>query len=259
LAKAAFNVFDYETIRAVYEAARKTGEGVYLQFSASTVGYYGANRLRRIIDSIETEPNTEVIVHLDHCSNFQIIGDCIANGWDSIMADFSNLPLSENISKVNEIRSTWPTYCGLIEGELGAILGEEDGFDATSAGKVNLNELEEFCNKTAIDLLAIGIGNAHGHYISTKNLDIDLWIKAHQIIPNQKLVLHGASGIEMKKIGKIKEYGLEKVNISTELKDVYIDSFSNMVRINKYAMIKYVEDRYEKTLEFCVKKINELK
>jgi len=259
MAKAAFNVFDYETIRAVYQASRETGEGVYLQFSASTVQYYGASQLRRIINSIKTSLDADVIIHLDHCSNFQIIGDCIESGWDSVMADFSNLPLTENIRKVNEIRSAWPAYSGLIEGELGAILGEEDGFGGDLTGKVNLDELKEFCNKTAVDLLAIGIGNAHGHYVSTQNLDIELWIKAHQIIPNQKLVLHGASGIELKKIEKIKEYGLEKVNISTELKDVYVDSLLNMAQKNKYLMIKYVEDRYEKTLEFCVKKINDLK
>lgn len=259
MAKAAFNVFDYETIRAVYEASRETEEGVYLQFSASTVQYYGASQLRRILDSIDQTPNTNVIIHLDHCSDFQVIGDCIENGWDSVMADFSNLPLVENIRKVNEIRSAWPAYSGLIEGELGAILGEEDGFGGDSTGKVNLDELEEFCDRTAVDLLAIGVGNAHGHYISTQNIDIDLWIKAHQVIPNQKLVLHGASGIESKKIAKIKKYGLEKVNISTELKDVYVNSFLDIAGTNRYSMIKYVKNRYEKTLELCIKKINELK
>ena len=42
MSKAAFNVFDYETIRAVDEAARKTGEAFICSFQPPLLGFMPA-------------------------------------------------------------------------------------------------------------------------------------------------------------------------------------------------------------------------
>jgi fructose-bisphosphate aldolase class II len=80
-----------------------------------------------------------------------------------------------------------------------------------------------FYYETKVDMLAPGIGNAHGVYKSTDNVDVNL-LSIFQSHLNQKkacLVLHGATGMDDQQIFKAIEHGVVKVNFSTEFKLLY--------------------------------------
>ncbi|MEZ9592951.1 class II fructose-bisphosphate aldolase [Vibrio breoganii] len=260
MSKAAFNVFDFDGIKAVSDAAGELNQQVYLQFSSSTVAYYGADSIAKMIDVAAGKNRAFLIVHLDHCTDFSIIRSCVDNGWDSIMGDFSHLPLKQNIKKMLEIKEIVGNRRVLIEGELGQVAGVEDGHGEEGGSYVDLSDVRTFVESTGIDLLAVGIGNAHGFYSSTDSIDIDLLRKVHESVPEQKLVLHGGTGIEKHKISAMKDLGIDKINISTELKECYIQASSKHASSSdRYNMIKLVNTRYEDVRKLAVEKILEFK
>jgi len=256
MALAAFNVFDFDTIRAISDAASELDSKVFIQYSASTVKYYGALQLKQLNDLACGQNRSYVIVHLDHCNDLDLIESCILSGWDSVMADYSSMPLDDNISNMLEIKKIIGNRHTLIEGELGQIAGVEDGFGTDEGGSVSPEDVIKFVESTKLDLLAIGIGNAHGFYKSTDGIDIELLKTIHESVPNQKLVLHGGTGIEEFKINEMKEYGIHKINISTELKDIYIKaSEEHSESEEKFNMIRLVEKRYSQVKEMAKQKI----
>jgi len=260
MALAAFNVFDFDGMRAVADAAGEVELPIYLQFSASTVKYYGADKIAQLINVAVSDNRKFIKVHLDHCTDLNLIKNCIDNGWDSVMGDFSHLSISDNIQNMLNIKGLVGERFIEIEGELGQVAGVEDGHGEDGGSYVDLTEVKRFVVATNIDLLAVGIGNAHGFYSSTDCIDINLLNKVHQQVPNQKLVLHGGTGIEPAKIIEMKAYGIHKINVSTELKDVYLTaSKCHLESDKKFEMISLVNSRYESVKQMAKRKILEFK
>ena len=72
-----------------------------------------------------------------------------------------------------------------------------------------------------IDILAAGIGNIHGPYPSSwKSLKFDA-IEEIKKAANIPLVLHGGSGIPKDQVQKAISLGISKVNVNTELQQVF--------------------------------------
>jgi len=260
VALAAFNVFDFDGIRAVSDAAYETDSRVYIQFSSSTVKYYGAQVLRDLISTACKGNRDQIIVHLDHCTDLNLIKSCIDNGWDSVMGDFSHLSLEDNIKEMLKIKELIGSRNICVEGELGQVAGVEDGHGVEGGSFVSTDDVKKFVNETEVELLAIGIGNAHGFYKSTNGIRVDLLKQVNLLIPDQKLVLHGGTGIEKFKINEMKKYGIHKINISTELKHVYMEATQSHIESkNKFDMIHLVQKRYEKTKALAKSKILEFK
>jgi ketose-bisphosphate aldolase len=260
LALAAFNVFDFDGIRSVADAAYETDNKVYIQFSSATVRYYGARVLSELISTACKNNREQIIIHLDHCTDLKLIQSCVENGWDSVMGDFSHLELNENIRYMLAMKKIIGKRSICIEGELGQVSGVEDGHGVDGGSFVHPDDVKRFVEDTGVDLLAIGIGNAHGFYNSTDGIRIELLKKVHELIPNQKLVLHGGTGIDEYKIKEMKKYGIHKINISTELKEAYMNSLhKHQMSKNKFDMIHLVHERYEKIKVLAKKRILEFK
>ena len=258
MALAAFNVFDFDGIRAVADAAGEVELPVYVQFSASTVNYYGADKIAQLLAVAVGDNRKFIKVHLDHCTNLNLIKNCIDNGWDSVMGDFSHLSISDNIENMLKIKGLVGERFIEIEGELGQVAGVEDGHGEGGGSYVDLTEVKRFVDATNIDLLAVGIGNAHGFYSSSDCIDINLLKEVYQQVPNQKFVLHGGTGIEPAKIIEMKSYGIHKINVSTELKDVYLTASKYHIESNKkFDMISLVTNRYESVKQMAKQKILE--
>ena len=260
MALAAFNVFDFDTIRAISDASAEVNEQCYIQFSASTVKYYGAYTLKEMFNLAVGKNRPYIILHLDHCTDLELMKSCVDNGWDSIMGDFSHLPVQQNIIKMLEIKKMIGNRRVIVEGELGQVAGVEDGHGEDGGSFVALDDVTAFVEATNIELLAIGIGNAHGFYQSTDAIDIQLLKRVHECVPTQNLVLHGGTGIEPEKIEEMKVMGIQKINISTELKAKYMESQQSHIESkSKYNMIDLVNCRYEASKKLALQKIMEFK
>ena len=257
MTRLAFNIFNFDSIEALASAVDETKLPVFMQVSVSTVKYLGA---KHILDAYnEVNEHGLIQLHLDHCNDMDFIKSCIDVGWCSIMADFSNEKVDINIEKLNEVREYLPKNRGQIEGEVGSIGGEEDGYSSNFDGMAKLEDVQKILNNTDIDLLAIGIGNIHGHYSDNSNVDYEHFKKISTQFSHAKLVLHGATGLPIEKIKELVPYGLEKVNFSTELKDVYIAALNaTLSGENRYNMTSYSRHTKAAMQTYFANKMKEL-
>jgi len=88
----------------------------------------------------------------------------------------------------------------------------------------------------------VGVGNRHGHYEVEKAdspLDIEKLAEVHALVPDVSLVLHGGTGVPDHQIRGAIDNGVKKINISTELKESYLEAIeSHLKSDNIHAMNK---------------------
>lgn len=235
VALGAFNFVDVDTVLGALDAAEELDQPIIIQTSESLVKYYSAENLFSMFNDAISKYKVPVILHLDHSSNLGIIKDCLEAGWNSVMVDGSHLALEENIAISNKVINFAKEYGALVECELGPILGEEDGAIASSTYNLLTKEvIKKYMNDVKPDMLALGIGNKHGFYEQggLDKLDISLLDIARDI-SHTPLVLHGGTGIPDAFVIETIKKGVIKVNVSTELKKVYFETYKNWVEKNK--------------------------
>ena len=76
--------------------------------------------------------------------------------------------------------------------------------------------------------MPLGIGNAHGMYQGTPNLDFDR-LAACRALGTPPLVLHGGSGTPDDMIRKAIQLGIRKVNVATELRMAFMEGLEATV------------------------------
>lgn len=265
-AAAAFNIFNAESAEAVVRAALSSGRGVYIQTSVSTVKHFGAVATSRMINSFIPDGQRDLFrIHLDHCLDLDMIQGCIDAGWDSVMIDASMKPLDENIGLTRAVVDMAHSAGVLVEGELGAVGGEEDGFDAYASEEamVELGEVKRFVEETGVDLLAVGVGNRHGHYEVAKKddpLDIGKLREVFELVPDVSLVLHGGTGVPDHQIRAAIDNGVKKINISTELKESFLAGVREHCEGDHvHAMNRYLETLRGGMMSMALSKINQFK
>jgi fructose-bisphosphate aldolase class II len=119
------------------------------------------------------------------------------------------------------------SYGAAVEGELEAVKGVEDGIgDEYGSAVVALDKAVAFIRETGIDSFAPAIGTAHGLYKGTPKINFQRVseIVAAEPVP---LVVHGGTGLSEETFRELIRRGAPKVNISTQLKITYADSFRN--------------------------------
>ena len=218
----AINIQSIQQLEIVAALSIELTKEVIIQFSAKYIPYFDKLiGIKRILDRYQN--HKYLFFHLDHCVDEKLISNCVNWGFDSVMFDGSALSIRNNIKKTKSILLMAHEKGVLIEGEVGIVGGVEDGFGKNGGSVFNLNDALTFYNETQVDMLALGIGNAHGIYETSDNVDINLLnIFQNNLSPKKAcLVLHGATGLNDSQILKAIEYGVVKVNFSTEFKLIY--------------------------------------
>lgn len=218
-AVAAFAIHNLEIMKAVVEAAEEMESPVILQTTPRTIRYVGIEYMVAMARVAAEKARVPIALHLDHGDSLDIVVQCLRAGYTSVMIDGSHLPFSENINLVKKVVETAHAVGVPVEAELGTIGGVEDDLsvDAAAAAYTDPVLAEEFVSRTGIDSLAPAFGTAHGLYKGEPNLD---FIRLDDISRrvNIPLVMHGASGVPEKSVRESLQYGVSKINISTELK-----------------------------------------
>lgn len=94
----AFNILDYNSTRAVVEAAEQLCAPVIIQTSTKTVEFWGAQAIASWVRQLCEQTTSEIALHLDHCKDMDMIQKCIDAGWSSVMIDASSRPFAENVA-----------------------------------------------------------------------------------------------------------------------------------------------------------------
>lgn len=215
----AFNIHTMEVCQGVIRAADRENAPVILQINQGTIKYAGARYITAVAKVAAESTKVPVAIHLDHGTSFEVVMRSIQAGFSSVMIDASALPYEENIALVSKVVEAAHSAGVAVEGELGKVGGTEDDItvDAREAAMTDPEIVPDFIERTGIDSLAIAIGTAHGVYKGVPILDFER-LKVIRGMVGIPLVLHGASGVPDESIQKAVELGINKINISTELK-----------------------------------------
>ncbi len=258
----AFNIVDIVTMSAVIDAAKEKKSPVIIQTSQKTVKQLGYKILASSAKLLSQETDVEIAMILDHGTDPEIIKNCIYNGWSAVMVDGSSKPFEENIKITREIADIAHEHNVSVEGELGHIGGVEEHI-SVSDSNVRLTDPEkirEFKELSGVDSLAVAIGTQHGLYKGKVSLDFERLGKIMKIA-DFPIVIHGCSDLPEEDLKRIISFNPSKMNISTEIKHVYLNSYKDYLcnDNNNYEpinVIKLVYDNTKKLVEGYMDKFN---
>lgn len=225
-AVAAFNPVDYASMKAMVKAAEELAAPVIIQTSAKTINYYGHTALIGWMREIAGESPAPVVLHLDHGKDLEMIKKCVDSGWTSVMIDWSDRPFQTNLETTRGIVEYAAARNVGVEAEIGQILGVEDDMvvHEHESHLTDPDEAERFCRELDLAAFAAAIGTAHGYYKGEPKVAFDLIGEINRRT-NTPMALHGGTGLNDDIIRRCIGLGCAKINISTNLKHVFIDSF----------------------------------
>ena len=243
----AFNILDYNSMKAVVDAAQETSSPVIIQTSVKTVLFWGYRPIVSWARDLSGELEIPVAIHLDHCQDLQVIRQCIESGWTSVMIDASSRPFAENLAMSAEAVALARGRDVSVEAELGAIVGTEDDIHVKEQDShlADFDQAIEFCEKLDLDCFAPAVGTAHGVYKGEPRIDFSLIGKISEAT-GLPLALHGGTGLSPEVFHRCISLGCAKVNISTQLKYAHIDGFVNYHQEHReYNPLKPLRAQYE--------------
>ena len=214
----------WEDMLAYVAAAEAENVPVILQAGPSCRAHTPLPILGKMYRYLAENASVPVVAHLDHGYHYEECKMALDSGFTSLMYDGSRKPLSQNIdetAKVAELAHNAGISC---EGEIGFV-GYSGG--ESSAG-TDPDEAAEFARQTAIDAMAISVGNVHLQQDREGGLD-EPRIKAIEAVTSVPLVIHGGSGVpNAQRTHLAKHSAICKFNIGTELRM----AFGNALRVS---------------------------
>lgn len=225
----AFNVHTLEMLQAVVEAAQETNSPLIIQSTVGTVKHLGPDYLAAAAKVAADRTGLPIALHLDHCTDFDIIVQCIRAGYTSVMIDASMLPYEENVKRTRQVMEIAAPIGVNVEAELGKVGGVEDDIvvDELDATLADPEECARFVEATGVNTLAPAIGTAHGIYKGEPNIDFDRIERIANKV-SVPLVLHGGSGIPAEQVKRAVSLGMAKMNVATELRIAFSDAIKDI-------------------------------
>lgn len=216
----AFNIGIGQILNGVMDTCEELNAPVILAIHPNELEFQGESFIKMCIDRAN-KSKLPVCIHLDH-SDWEPIVKAIRAGFTSVMIDASSLPFEENVAITKKVCELAHPLGVSVEGELGTI-GTTDGDTEGGTDSIiytNPDDAVRFVEETGCDALAVAIGTAHGIYPAGMKPELrqDLLseIKSRVSVP---LVLHGGSGNADSEIAEAVKRGINKINISSDIKD----------------------------------------
>ena len=210
----AFSVGNMEMILGAIRAAEELHTPIILQIAEVRLKYSPLALIGPAMTAAAREAKVPVAVHLDHGLTVGVVRQAMELGFSSVMFDGSRYPLAQNIALTRQIADEAHSRGIGVEGELGVIGKGEDGSLEGKPEYTDPKIARDFQPATGVDLLAVAIGNAHGHYDAAPKIRLDILEEIRRVVP-VPLVLHGGSGISPAGFRDCICRGIRKINIAT--------------------------------------------
>ena len=228
----AFNISDYSMMNGIFEASEEKQAPVIIAIHPDELKHTGTEIVKAIIEKAH-KATVPVCIHLDHGATFEQVMLAIQSGFTSVMIDGSSLSFEDNIAVCKKVAEAAHAVNVSVEGELGTI-GSTDAQAEAGANTIIYTDPDaavKFVEATGGDTLAIAIGTSHGIYPKgmKPELKLDLLkvIKSKVSIP---LVLHGGSNNPDAEIGQSVTLGVNKINISSDIKVAYYEKMREVLK-----------------------------
>ena len=230
-AVASLNIYSMDTIKGALLAAQDESSPVILSFGAKYLKNMTLQQAVFLAETCGKNVTVPYALHLDHCTQYDIIQKAIDVGFSSVMYDGSMLPFEENVENTYRVTQLAHSAGVDVEGELGRLMTGRNAAEDT--GNTSLYTDPDlalaFCNETGVDALAVSVGTVHGLYQEAPCIQMDVLkeIRAKVDVP---LVLHGGSDNSAKILRETIENGICKINVNTELSMKCIESTRELLQ-----------------------------
>lgn len=205
----------YDIVRAITEVAEEEKAPVILGGYQDNLNYRGFEYAANVMNFFAQKAAVPIATHLDHGRAVAACQEAIEAGFTSVMFDGSERPIDENIAMTKEVVALAKRKAVSVEAEIGELqkLGP-DGQIEEVKNLADREEVERMSQETEIDMLAVGIGNAHGFYKGKPHIRVDL-LEEFKNVCRVPLVLHGTTGLEDDVVRRCIELGIAKINLGT--------------------------------------------
>jgi fructose-bisphosphate aldolase class II len=227
----AFNISDWAMAGGIFDISEEREAPLIVAIHPDELAHTGQELTRAIIERAHRS-SVPVALHWDHGATTEQMLTAIRTGFTSVMLDGSMSPFEENIARTKAAVDVAHPVGISVEGELGTI-GKTDSEAEDGAATIVYTDpadAKAFIEATGVDSLAVAIGTCHGIYPSWMKpelrLDLLEQIKAAVGIP---LVLHGGSNNPDAEIGQSVKLGINKINISSDIKVAYHDKMREVL------------------------------
>ncbi len=254
----AFNAAYPEMIKPICDTLKKLDTFGMLEVARPDIEKFGAVSFTVVFEEYKKYGNPDFVsIHQDHVPVIDedamkvdyivLLEEALGLGYDSVMIDGSRLSLDENIRITKQVVEMAHQKDTPVEAELGAVLGHENGpippyeeLFNSGRGFTKPKDAECFVRETGVDWLSVAVGNIHGAVTGAAKddkkvaakLNID-HLKKLRDVTRIPLVLHGGSGVQREYILEAIKNGLTKLNIGTEIRQVYEKSLRKTENIEK--------------------------
>lgn len=185
-----FVCLGWEDIRAYALAAQDCRAPVILQAGPGCRAHTPLPVLAAMMGYMADAVDVPVVLHLDHATSADECRAALDAGFTSVMIDGSRLPLDENIALTASVTAMAHAAGASCEGEVGFV-GYAGGTDSRGTDPA---DAARFARETAVDAIAISVGNVHLQQTAATLLDIGM-IRGIEAATPVPLVIHGGSGI----------------------------------------------------------------
>jgi fructose-bisphosphate aldolase, class II len=219
----AFNISDWAMFRGIVEISEEKDAPLIVGIHPDEVRHIGREMITGIVERAHNA-SVPIAIHWDHGATYEELLTAIQYGFTSVMIDASLKPFAENLAISKRVTDSAHALGLSVEAELGTI-GANDSYAEGGSAEIIYTDPDDavtFVEQTGVDSLAVAIGTFHGFYPAhlKPELKLDLLkeIKDRVRIP---LVLHGGSGNPDDEIAEASRSGINKINISTDIKVAY--------------------------------------
>lgn len=220
-----FNGYNFETFKGTVDASVEKDVPVIVAFGAKYLANMSLKTAYAMVKNIADEVDIPVCLHLDHCSDMDVIFEAIDIGFGSVMYDGSMLPFEENLANTKKVCERAHAKNVSVEAELGSLAAGDESHEGSADDKevyTDPDKAKQFVEETKVDCLAVSIGTVHGLYKGTPEIRIDILKEINEKcqIP---LVLHGGSGTPEDVLKESIENGIAKINVNTEISNQVVE------------------------------------
>lgn len=249
---------NYDIIWAICRAAEELKSPIILAHYVSTGVYSGNDWFVEVAKWCANKVSVPVSIHLDHGDSYDICKEAIDLGFTSIMIDGSTKPVDENIELTNKVIQEAKKHSLLVEAEIGELVRlDGDGIVQENKNIANPQEVHKFLSLCKPDILAIGIGNAHGYYKGKPDIKLDV-LKSVREFTDIPFVLHGCTGMSEDIIKESIRLGVSKINFGTEIRYKYVEYYQEALKKldhqgHSWKLSQYTNDKLTEDVKHIIR------